>query len=241
MSQHPKPIYFKGDGEKGFMAVRTLMRDHHIYGVFFNPRTPSSKEGGYTLTNSYSTVDAVVRTIRNLIGRSSQYNPQAFNNNQLIANVIDIYNNTVHSAFKNKFTPTQMQADTYLEALYIRACNDELEKVEKQRLLHGHLTYTPGAILPVHLPLEKTIYALQKRRRNFDELATFVRYDGGNAVVDLLHPYPKLRRAIIPLYYTKFLAYDIDEYRQKYNDLFVIDKTSDNVSVDVDDGTSVLL
>jgi hypothetical protein len=77
----------------------------------------------------------------------------------------------------------------------------------------------------VHIPIEKTPYGFSdKRRRNFDELAKFVKYEGGNAIVDLLHPYRLFSRVIIPLFYTEYIAKDLNEYINKYKDLFIIDK-----------------
>jgi hypothetical protein len=72
--------------------------------------------------------------------------------------------------------------------------------------------------------LKKTPYGLSdKRRRNFDELAKFVRYEDGNCVVDLLHPYPQFFRITIRIFYTEYVAKDINEYIKKYKDLFIID------------------
>jgi hypothetical protein len=189
--------------------------------VHFYFRTPS--RDGYQLTNSYTVLDIAVRTIRNLVGRISSYNPSAFGDVKLLEKVVEIYNNTVHSAFKNKFTPQQMQSSYELEALYIKAQRERLNYVEALRLKAGLLTYESGSILLIHIPIEKTTRAMeQKRRRNFDELAIFRGYKSGNAVVDLLNPFPNLSRLIIPIYFTKFLARDIDEYRKKYGNQFVI-------------------
>jgi hypothetical protein len=164
-----------------------------------------------------------------MIGRVAKNNPLAFGDNDLMERIIEIYNNTVHSAFSNKFTPTQVQDDFKLEAQFIRESQELSDAVDRQRLHAGYLEYEPGDILMVHLPLEKTNYKFQKRRRNFEELAKFFSYKGPNAIVELLHPYPwespkmpGFSRAIIPIYYTKFLAKTLDDYRQKYNDIFTV-------------------
>jgi hypothetical protein len=145
---------------------------------------PKASQGGYRLTNSYNLIDSVIRTIRNLVGKVSQYNPVAFGDTALMSKVVQIYNNTVHSAFKNKYTPTEVQDDFRLECEYIKECEGELKKVDELRTIKGFNTYEPGTILLVRIPLKKTPYSMQKRRRNFDELATFVKYESGNAVVD---------------------------------------------------------
>jgi hypothetical protein len=221
MNTHPSdfPFYFKGDGEPAFAAVSVQMKP--MKNVFFHLRPPSHING-YQMTNSYNLMDAVVRTIRNLVGRVSQYNPKAFANHEIMATVIGTYNNTVHSAFKNKFTPTDLQNDILLEKMYINACQDKVDEVDRKRLNAGLLTYEMGSILLIILPLEKTPYGMQRRRRNFDELAMFDSYQSGNVVCDLLHPYPTLNRVIIPVYYTKYLARDLDEFNRKYNQGFTI-------------------
>jgi hypothetical protein len=217
----PFPFGFKGDGEKGFTSAEQLI--NHLYpdnNISFFFRKPSSQ--GYQITNSYSLMDSVIRTIRNLVGKVSQYNPKAFANHQIMASVIDTYNNTVHSAFKSKYTPYELQTNPELEDLYIEASKIKLNVIDELRLYDGLLTYEPGAILLIHIPIEKTQYAMRKRRRNFDELGRFVEYRDGNAVIDLLNPYPKLKRVIIPVYYTKYLAKDIDELKLKYSNQFLI-------------------
>jgi hypothetical protein len=221
INTHPSdyPFHFKGDGEPSFASTAVKMKP--MKNVFFHLRPPSYING-YQMTNSYNLMDAVVRTIRNLVGRVSQYNPKAFANHQITATVIDTYNSTVHSAFKNKFTPTDMQNNQLLEAEYISACQQRADEVDDKRLNAGLLTYEKGSILLIHLPLEKTPYGMQKRRRNFDELAVFDSYQSGNVVCDLLHPYPTLKRVIIPVYYTKYLAKDLDELNQKYDKSFII-------------------
>jgi hypothetical protein len=140
--------------------------------------------------------------------------------------VVQIYNNTVHSAFKNKYTLTEVQDDSRLECEYIKECEEELKRVDELRTIKGFNTYEPGSILLVHIPLKKTPYSMRKRRRNFDELATFVKYESGNAVVDLLHPYPTLNRIVIPICFTKFIANSLEEMRQKYGNQFIIDPST---------------
>ncbi|GHU18944.1 hypothetical protein FACS189472_08020 [Alphaproteobacteria bacterium] len=150
------------------------------------------------MTNSYNIIDAAIKTIRNLVGRASGYKEDAFNDENLLGNVVRIYNNTVHSAFLNKFTPAEMQQDPELEALYIKHCQDKLKEVDFKRQMNGYLTYPKGAILLVHLDLAKTDRKFTKRRRNFDELGRFVKYERGNCVVDLLRNYPEFKRIVIP-------------------------------------------
>jgi hypothetical protein len=178
--------------------------------IYFYLRPP---KGPQQLTNSYNLIDVVIKTIRNMIGRVAKNNPLAFGDNDLMERVIEIYNNTVHSAFSNKYTPAQVQDDFKLEAQFIRGSLELTATIDKARLHAGYLNYEPGDFLMVHLPLEKTNYKFQRPRRNFEELAKSITYKSPNARVELLHPYPwespkmhGFSRAIIPIYYTKLLA-----------------------------------
>jgi hypothetical protein len=138
------------------------------------------KSLSYQLTNSYNLIDSVIRTIRNLIGVVGKNNPQAFTNPDLLQKVVKIYNNTVHSAYLNKYTPAQVQSNRELEAYYISDCQRRLEEIDKLRIKAGYLSYEPDYTLLVHVPIEKTPYRFsEKRKRNFDELAKFIRYEDG--------------------------------------------------------------
>jgi hypothetical protein len=138
-----------------------------------------------------------------------------------MSKMVEIYNNTVHSAFANHYTPAEVQEDFRLEAQYIRECEEQVKRIDKFRLLSELMSYEPGSILLVHLDLAKTDLDMQKRRRNFDVLATFVKYEGGNVVCDLFLRYPQFRRVVVPIYYTKKLAKDLADYKNKYYDMFV--------------------
>jgi hypothetical protein len=145
-----KPIYFKGDGEKGFAALEKLMKQMRYPNVHFYLR-PTNSQGGYRLTNSYNVIDSVIKTVRNLIGKISQYNPAAFGDTALISKVVQIYNNTEHSALKNKYTPAEVQDDSRLECEYIRECEDEVRRVDQVRAQRGFSRYEPGTLLLVHV------------------------------------------------------------------------------------------
>jgi hypothetical protein len=91
------------------------------------------------------------------------------------------------------------------------------------------MNYEPNNILLIHISIEKTPYAFSdKRQRDFDKITKFVRFEGGNVVDDLLRSFPKISRIIIPLSFTKYIAIDINEYIEKYKDLFIIDNIHKN-------------
>jgi hypothetical protein len=137
ISTHPNDyaFYFKGGGKPSFASTARTMKSKK--NVFFH-LLPPSEVNGYQMTNSYNLVDAVVRTIRNLVGRAYQYNPNAFQDHQIVSTVIDTYNNTVHSAYKNKYTPTDTQNNQLAEAEYISSCQNKVDEVdEKGSILLG--------------------------------------------------------------------------------------------------------
>jgi hypothetical protein len=129
---------------------------HPEYNIDFYFRKPSIQS--FPLINSYNLIDSVIRTIRDLISKVAGNNPEAFANERLISRVINIYNNTVHSAYNNKYTPAQVQDDREIESFYTKHQQAELEKVKQLLVKDGFLTYEKGNILLVHVPLEKTPY-----------------------------------------------------------------------------------
>jgi hypothetical protein len=217
-------IYFCGDGEKGFLPLERKFKERNMsYPIHFFFKPPTS----YYLQLTYSNkiIDSVIKTIRNLIAAVGGNNPKAFANPQLLQRVVNIYNNTVHSAYLNKYTPAQVQDNREIESFYIKECQRKLEEIDTRRIKAGYLSYEPNNILLVYVPLENILGVLtEKRRRNFNEIAKFVRYENGNCVVDLLHPFNRFSRISVPVFYTKYVAKDINEYIEKYKGLFIVQK-----------------
>jgi hypothetical protein len=148
-------------------------------------------------TNKNRVVDRAIRTIRDAVGLDKQL--LLFSS--VVLSIVDYYNNTPHIAYKNKFTPQDVQNDPELEAWYIRTQQLKLiDSLEEQRSLRR---FKPGDLLLVYRPLGKTDEKYRKRRRNFDELATFVKYSFGNIEVELLKTG---NPAILPIYYVKFIC-----------------------------------
>jgi hypothetical protein len=155
-------------------------------------------------TNENRVVDRAIKTIRDAIGIDRNillYFPE------IVLQIVDYYNNTPHSAYKNKFTPQQVQNDPELEAWYIRTQQMKLYDV-LQRQQKSFRRYNQGDLLIVYRPLGKTDEVFKKRRRNFQELAMFFRYDHGNVVVRLLKydGATASNEITLPLYYTKFVC-----------------------------------
>jgi hypothetical protein len=153
-------------------------------------------------------VDRAIRTIKDGVGldRELLLFPS------VIQKIVNYYNNTPHSAYKNKFSPKQVQNDNELEAWFIRQQKARLLEVLKIT----KFTYKPGNILLIHRSVNKTSDLFRKRRRNFDELATFIQYVHGNVQVEL----KSKEVVILPIYYTKFVCDSKDDLPIDYKYLF---------------------
>jgi hypothetical protein len=185
----------RGDDDFSFSGVfQEYLKTHNIKHFF----------SGSKYTNKNRVVDRVIRTIKDGVGidRELLLFPS------IVQKIVNYYNSTPHSAYKNKFSPKEVQNDYELEGWYIRQQQSKLLKILK---ITKH-TYKPGNILLIHRPVNKTSELFKKRRRNFDELATFIQYTHGNAQVEL-----KTKEVVIlPIYYTKFVCNNKNELPPDY-------------------------
>ncbi|KAA6366285.1 MAG: hypothetical protein EZS28_038188 [Streblomastix strix] len=188
--------HIRGDGEKGF-ASNQLMQFYNkndIKTYFVN--------GTKELTNHNRVVDSVIRTIRNAFGQDDR----DFANPKLMQQMVDIYNDTPHTAFDNKFTPKQVNSLQELEGYFIRKNDKKLREVKQDQQDQGFTKYLPGNILMIHVDYLRTMHRYMKQRRNFNELAKFIKYDNGNVECLLLKPFTDLDVITVPIYYTKFVC-----------------------------------
>jgi hypothetical protein len=158
-----------------------------------------------SFTNHNRVVDRVIRTIRDGFGKRPITNIGDMNQ------LVYYYNNTPHEAYNNLFTPTEVENNIELEFEYIKDKQIQQRLVlQKQRESSLH-SYVEGNILIVHLDLSLTSHRFEKKRRIFNYLAEFLYYKGGN-VCCKLNPQLKTRNSFveIPIYYTRFLADNID-------------------------------
>jgi hypothetical protein len=226
-----KPCRIKGDGEKGFKGIadrlsgRMTLRpsdDQTTRKLCTNEEYKRNvrfwlkdNSDAFHLTNSYTIVDSVIRVMRNLCGKD-------FSDRNVFFRVLNIYNNTVHAAFNNRFTPKQVQEDFTLEDAYIEMKQKESAQIQLKQTVGGITGFQPGNTLLVHIPFEKTRQLFKKQRRNFSALGEFLRYEGGNVVVALLKPVPLLTKSnanpeglvtviAIPNIYAKIIAPSVDE------------------------------
>ncbi|KAA6378566.1 MAG: hypothetical protein EZS28_025909, partial [Streblomastix strix] len=170
----------RGDGETGFKAniIRQFCEDNRI-SLYFT---------GSPYTQHNRVVDSVIRTIRNGFGQDLQ----GFATPSQMQQMVEIYNNTPHLAFMNKFTPKYVQYNRELEGKFIRQKQAQLEQVMIRQQQQNLLNFKNGNILMIHADYVRTNIRFQKQRRQFNELATFITYKNGNVVCKLLNSYDKI-------------------------------------------------
>lgn len=223
--------HIKGDGEGSFSGIRNRLNGNTNITMNDNPdikyicTNPMYRQNvkfflkdnsNYQhLTNSYCLVDSIIRVMRNLTGRD-------FSNRNTFFETVDVYNNTVHSAFGNKLTPMQVQSDPELEMAFVRINQSKLKNIKERQEVEGLRNFKQGNILMIHIPWIKTKQKFMKQRRNFSVLAEFEKYEGGNAVVSLLSEIPLLKkRLVLPLFYCKKVAESEDMLdREKYAGMY---------------------
>jgi hypothetical protein len=163
---------------------------------------------GSKFTIKNRVIDSAIRTIKDGVGE----NRELLLKPEYVLQIVDYYNTTPHTAYKNKFTPQDVQEDRELESWYIRRQSSRL--LEIKRMQTQFMQYKRGNVLLIHLPLAKSNLAFRKRRRNFDELALFYDYSHGNVRCTLLNEtlVKALKTAFItiPIYYTKFLCESVE-------------------------------
>ena len=200
------------------LKISTNSDTHKLMQLYMNNGiTIYFNSSPFTLHNKM--VDVAIKTIRNAIGYRKL---QPKHMDQLV----EYYNNTVHRSIG--CTPAEMQTDPELEYQYIRWCerklSDSIDAQREQKLLE----YQVGNILMVHIDNGKTSDKHEKRRRFFDRLGEFVRYDYGNVVVKLLvKPVRVNTRAVpkievtVPIYHTKYVSKNLATLPKSYNDYYI--------------------
>jgi hypothetical protein len=174
---------------------------------------------GSKFINKNRCVDRAIRTIRDLVGMKTirLLNPD------LVSHLVDIYNETPHSAYLHKFSPSEAQNDPEIEGAYIRHQKEVLQEIKEKEKKAGLSNYKPGNILLIYIPKDKTLQQFDKRRRNFSDLAVFINYRNGNVVCELLDKRLFENSIItIPVYYTKYVCEDMYNLPPNYKDTFII-------------------
>jgi hypothetical protein len=123
--------------------------------------------------------------------------------NSLMQKVVHAYNNKIHKALFNRFTPNQAQHNSMIEHMYIIEKNLEFDRVNHS--LMEKYQYLLGDILMCHIPVNESFRV--KRRKNFDTLAYFIKYLHGNVLIRTCYSNNEIA---VPIYCTKFIAKNID-------------------------------
>jgi hypothetical protein len=128
--------------------------------------------------------------------------------------IVNKYNNKIHESLFNKFTSNKAQNNPIIKQTFIM----EKQKELRNKNMNNFKQYQLGDYLLCHIHYE--IYRLGfKRRRNFDTLATFVRYIHANDEVEII---PSNEREVIPMYYTKKLTNRLNNINPDINKYFNI-------------------
>ena len=94
-----------------------------------------------------------------------------------------------------------MHTNSSLEWEYIRKMTEINNQIKKQQIESGLYSLKPGDRVRVHLNYSKTSNRFEKRRMNFDQTGTFVKYLNGNAIVELDRQIDGKKIFEIPIYF----------------------------------------
>ena len=128
-------------------------------------------------TNHVRIVDRVMKTFRDALG--PDYDNTLFEDYSTVKQLKDYYNDTPHKSLKiygQYITPTDFMEEPELEFIYIRQCHKKLKKVEENLKQKGLLDMKPGNIVQVAMSYGNTKKSFMKKRRTFNTLAMFIRY-----------------------------------------------------------------
>jgi len=183
-----------------------------LVSMFKNPAYEKDLKGiklhwsGSPHTNHVRIVDRVMKTFRDALG--PDYDNTLFEDYGTVKQLKDYYNDTPHKSLKidgQYFTPTDFMEEPELEFIYIRQCHKKLKKVEENLRQKGLLDMKPGNIVQVAMSYGKTKKSFMKKRRTFNTLAMFMKYQNGNAVIRVLHPMED-EYTDVPLYTVNIIA-----------------------------------
>ena len=220
-----KEDVFYGLGELKDIIIGNLKFKNNAFTKYLQVSGKSLFLSKSPFTNKNRVIDRAIRTIRDRLGE----NYLLFANPKIVLKAVEEYNNTPHSAFNHEFTPKQVQSYHELEEYYIRQQMKRLDEVKGIQQGEGLFSYKPGNILLIHLNLSKTEEKLRKKRRVFNRLAAFHKYNNGNVICSVLERYDgktipsklKYGNIEIPIFYTKFLCDNISEIPNDYKQLIL--------------------
>lgn len=171
--------HIRSDGDRGF---ESLSKDcSRLFGF----KSWYINSSPYVYHNKV--VDAVIRTLRNALGKVRQDEQYIFNggkeNDKIIQQLVKYYNNTWHSAIR--MTPLEMHTDISKEWAFIRRKTEELNDAKRIQQIYQLNEFRPGEVVRVYLDHSKDGMRYVKRRMNFDTWGIFKGYDHGNGIVEI--------------------------------------------------------
>jgi len=216
-------VTIKSDGEASFPnAIYTVfnqryqivsIRNGEIVGQEVDSNKPELYHIVDTSPHTYhnKTVDSVIRTLRNALGE----------NNQALIVIPEVMEQLVEHYNKNKInrfiriTPAEFHGNINAEHIYISMMQDELQKMNQiESRTHS---YSPGNIVMVHLTTgtkeDKQSTKFTKRRRQYETLAEFIRYDGNTAIIKSFTD-PAQLEIRIPIFNVQFICRDLNDVYQ---------------------------
>ena len=175
----------RGDGDSSFETIAKQKTFPDIN--FYFSSSP------FTYHNKL--IDASMRTLRNALNDDRLWDGHHDN---IIQDLVKFYNYTTHRV--TGYKPIEIHSNIDLEWEYIRKKKEELNEVKKLQYYEGLYNYKPGDKLKIHLEYSKTNQMFDKRRRQFDVIATFIEYVCGNCRV---LPEGKTKYIDVPIYFTR--------------------------------------
>jgi hypothetical protein len=155
---------------KYYFCIDHVREDYHT--TFITTKTYKYlKDNGiryyfikFKYTNRNRVVDRVISTIEDTIYRLRQ--SASLLNEDLVKQVVNLYNHTKPCVYNSKFTPGQVQHNPEVETWFIYKQESKLADID----LSPFKGCKEGNFLLVHMPYREINY---KRRRMFNELTIF--------------------------------------------------------------------
>jgi len=216
-------VTIKSDGEASFPnTVYTVfnqryqivsIRNGEIVGQEVNSDKPELYHIVDTSPHTYhnKTVDSVIRTLRNALGENNQ---ALIVIPEVMEQLIEHYNkNKIHQFIR--ITPAEFHGNIDTEHIYISMMQNELRKINQiESKTHS---YNPGNIIMVHLTTgtkeDKQSTKFTKRRRQYETLAEFIRYDGNAAIIKSFTD-PAQLEIRVPIFNVQFICRDLNDIYQ---------------------------
>jgi hypothetical protein len=207
--------HLRGDKEPAFRSqlMSNFLRAHHITSYWTDA----------PFTNHNRVVDRLIKGFRLRFA----YHEGDMANYDILQKVVKEYNNTPHQAYRNLYTPLEVESNINIEGAYIRHEKKILELVEMRQWMLGYRGphgYRPGNILLLHMDFGRTD---QKNLKThgiwYNGIGIFLKFVNRNVQVWHLAPSAYTPNPIlISLSFTKRLSHNWIELPLNYAEFFNI-------------------